>query len=79
MNVEPRTLAANLPTATTLFDLAYRGMERVVATFALLRRRAHEHRQLAMLLSTSSSSFLHDTSILCTHAEVEADKPFWPA
>jgi len=79
MNVESPTLDTNLTTLITPFLLAYRGMARVVATVALWRRRAHERRQLALLLSTSPPGFLHDTSILCSHAEVEANKPFWRA
>ncbi len=79
MNVESRTLGTNLPTAITPFALAYRGMARVVATVALWQRRAHERRQLALMLSTSSPGFLHDTSILCTEARAEAEKPFWRA
>ena len=77
MNVESHTLAANLSTATTPFALAYRGMARMVATVALWRRRANQRPQLALLLSTSPPGFLHDTGILCTHAEVEVHKPFW--
>ncbi len=79
MNVASRTLGADLPAVTRPFALLHRGMTRVVATIALWHRRAHDRRQLALMLSTSSPGFLHDTGILCTEALEEARKPFWRA
>jgi len=79
MNVASRTSSAHLPTGTPSFALLWRGMTRVVATIALWHHRAHERRQLRLMLSTSFPGFLHDTGILCTQAQVEAKKPFWRA
>ena len=79
MSIGSRTLGSDLPTATSRFVPLYRGMARAVATVALWRRRARERRQLALWLGTSPSGFFHDTSILCTEGEVEANKPFWRA
>jgi hypothetical protein len=79
MSIGSRTLRSDLPTASRPFVLLCRGMESAAATLALWRRRARERRQLALWLSASSPGFLHDTSILCTEGEVEANKPFWRA
>jgi uncharacterized protein YjiS (DUF1127 family) len=77
MSVASRMSGSDLPAATSFFVLLHRGIARAVATVALWYRRAHDRRQLALMLSTSPPGFLHDTSILCTEAEVEARKPFW--
>jgi len=80
MSIGSWTLGSDLPkTTSSLFFLLYRGMGRAAATVALWRRRAHERRQLALWLDTSPPGFIHDTSILCTEGEVEANKPFWRA
>jgi uncharacterized protein YjiS (DUF1127 family) len=79
VSVTSRMLDNDLPAASSVFVLLYRGTARVVAAIGLWQRRAHERRQLALMLDASSPGFLHDTSILCTEAEVEARKPFWRA
>jgi uncharacterized protein YjiS (DUF1127 family) len=79
MNVVSRTLRTDVPAVARLFALLHRAMTRMVATIALWHRRAHERRQLRLMLSTSSPGWLHDTSISCTEAEAEASKPFWRA
>lgn len=72
-------MLGSVPAASSLLALLYRGTARVVATVALWHRRAQDRRQLALMLSTSPPGFLHDTSLLCTEAEVEVSKPFWRA
>jgi len=70
MSVASRTLGSVLPTATSPFALLYHGMARVVATVAFWCRRAHDRRQLAVMLSRSSLGFHHDTGLLCTEADL---------
>jgi uncharacterized protein YjiS (DUF1127 family) len=79
LSVASRMSGSHLPAATSFFVPLHRGMARALGTVALWYRRAHDRRQLALMLSSSSPGFLHDTSILCTEAEVEARKPFWRA
>lgn len=77
MTVGSWTLGTNPPTATKPLTVLRRGIGGVWATLALWQRRSHDRRQLAMWLSTSGPGFLHDTSIACTDAYQEANKPFW--
>ena len=69
MSVASRTLSADMPAATRLFALLCRGLVRAVSTVALWCRRAHDRRQLA-ILSSSFPSFLLDTGLVCTEADL---------
>ena len=70
MSVASRTLSADTPAATRRLALLYRGLVRAVSTVALwCPRRRHDRRQLA-ILSPSFPSFLLDTGLVCTEADL---------
>ena len=69
MSVASRTLSANTPAAHRLSALLYRGLLRAVSTVALWYRRAHDRRQVT-ILNPSFPSFLLDTGLVCTEADL---------
>jgi hypothetical protein len=59
MGAATRTLARNLPTATSPLAQLHNGMARMLTTITLwYYRRAHDRRQL------------HDTGLVCTEADL---------
>lgn len=69
MSVASRTLSANTPAATRLSALLYGGLLRAVSMVALRYRRANDRRHLA-ILSPSFPSFLLDTGLVSTEADL---------